>query len=69
MDSKNSPAPVERRETGKNPTDRGKLGGEDEPPVDQAALPFGGAYRSQSPRHKVSAVELIVSIGAKASGS
>jgi putative transposase len=44
MDSKNSPAPLGGQKTGKNPTDRGKLGAKINLLVDQS-----GAHRRQSP--------------------
>jgi putative transposase len=66
MDSKNSPAPLGGEKMGKNPTDRGKLGAKIKPPGGRARRShLGGAHRSQSLRHKVSAVDLIVSVATK----
>lgn len=61
MDSKHSPAPLGGEKTGKNPTDRGKLGAKINLLVDERGAPLSVVLTGANRHDKVSAMELIVS--------
>ena len=61
MDSKSSPAPLGGEKTGKNPTDRGKLGAKINLLVDERGAPISVVLTGANRHDKVSAMELIVS--------
>jgi len=65
MDSKNSPAPLGGEKTGKNPTDRGKLGAKMNLLVDRCGAPISVVLTGANRHDKVSAVDLIVSMTPK----
>ena len=65
MDSKNSPAPLGGEKTGKNPTDRGKLGAKINLLVDERGAPLSVILTGANRHDKISAVDLIVSIALK----
>jgi putative transposase len=69
IDSKHSAAPLGGERTGKNPTDRGKTGAKLNLLVDERGAPISivltGANRND---HKVSAIELMVSLLVKRPG-
>jgi putative transposase len=65
MDSKNSPAPLGGEKTGSNPTDRGKRGAKMNLLVDQSGAPLSVVLTGANRHDKVSAIELIVSVGLK----
>jgi putative transposase len=62
MDSKHSPAPLGGEKTGKNPTDRGKLGAKMNLLVDRRGAPISVVLTGANRHDKVSAVDLIVSM-------
>jgi len=62
MDSKHSPAPLGGEKTGKNPTDRGKLGAKINLLVDERGAPISVVLTGANRHDKVSAVDLIVSM-------
>jgi putative transposase len=61
MDSKHSPAPLGGEKTGKNPTDRGKLGAKINLLVDERGAPLSVVLTGANRHDKVSAIDLIVS--------
>jgi putative transposase len=61
MDSKHCPSPLGGDRTGKNPTDRGKLGAKINLMVDSRGAPLSVVLTGANRHDKVSAVELIVS--------
>jgi len=65
MDSKSSPAPLGGEKTGKNPTDRGKLGAKINLLVDERGAPISVVLTGANRHDKVSAIELIVSVSVK----
>ena len=65
MDSKNSPAPLGGEKTGKNPTDRGKLGAKINLMVDERGAPLSVVLTGGNRHDKVSAIELIASVALK----
>ncbi len=65
MDSKHSPAPLGGEKTGKNPTDRGKLGAKMNLMVDERGAPISVVLTGANRHDKVSAIELIVSASPK----
>src|SRR5215216_5635918 len=65
MDSKNSPAPLGGQKTGKNPTDRGKLGAKINLLVDQSGAPLSVVLTGANRHDKVAAIDLIVSMSVK----
>ena len=65
MDSKHSAAPLGGEKTGKNPTDRGKLGAKMNLLVDGRGAPISVVLTGANRHDKVSAVDLIVSMIAK----
>ncbi len=65
MDSKNSPAPLGGEKTGKNPTDRGKLGAKINLLVDERGAPISVVLTGANRHDKVSAIDLIVSVATK----
>jgi len=62
MDSKHSAAPLGGEKTGKNPTDRGKLGAKMNLLVDGRGAPISVVLTAANRHDKVSAVDLIVSM-------
>lgn len=62
MDSKHSAAPLGGEKTGKNPTDRGKLGAKMNLLVDERGAPLSVVLTGANRHDKVSAVALIVSV-------
>jgi len=62
MDSKHSAAPLGGEKTGKNPTDRGKLGTKMNLLVDGRGAPISVVLTGANRHDKVSAVDLIVSM-------
>jgi putative transposase len=62
MDSKNSPAPLGGQITGNNPTDRGKRGAKINLLLDERGAPLSVVLTGANRHHKISAVDLIVSI-------
>ena len=62
MDSKHSAAPLGGQKTGKNPTDRGKLGAKMNLLVDGRGAPISVVLTGANRHDKVSAVDLIVSM-------
>ena len=62
MDSKSSAAPLGGSETGKNPTDRGKLGAKINLMVDERGAPISVMLTGANRHDKVSAIDLIVSV-------
>jgi putative transposase len=62
MDSKNCASPLGGSETGKNPTDRGKLGAKINLLVDERGAPLSLALTGANRHDKVSAIDLIVSV-------
>ena len=62
MDSKHSPAPLGGEKTGKNPTDRGKLGAKINLMVDGRGAPISVVLTGANRHDKVSAIDLIVSV-------
>jgi putative transposase len=63
MDSKHSPAPLGGEKVGNNPTDRGKLGAKiNLLLVDEGGAPLSVVLTGANRHHKVSAVDLIVSM-------
>lgn len=65
MDSKHSPAPLGGEKTGKNPTDRGKLGAKINLLVDERGAPLSVVLTGANRHDKISAMELIVSVAFK----
>lgn len=65
MDSKHSAAPLGGHRTGKNPTDRGKLGAKMNLLVDERGAPISIVLTGANRHDKVSAVELVVSVVVK----
>jgi putative transposase len=65
MDSKSSPAPLGGEKTGKNPTDRGKLGAKINLIVDERGAPISVVLTGANRHDKVSAMDLIVSVSVK----
>lgn len=65
MDSKHSAAPLGGEKTGRNPTDRGKLGAKINLLVDERGAPISIVLTGANRHDKVSAVEVIVSISTK----
>ncbi len=65
MDSKHSPAPLGGDKTGRNPTDRGKLGAKMNLMVDGRGAPLSVVLTGANRHDKVSAIELIVSVTPK----
>lgn len=65
MDSKHSPAPLGGGQTGRNPTDRGKLGAKINLMVDGRGAPLSVVLTGANRHDKVSAIELIVSVRPK----
>ena len=65
MDSKHCAAPLGGQKTGKNPTDRGKLGAKINLLVDGRGAPISIVLTEANRHDKVSAIELIVSIVTK----
>jgi putative transposase len=62
MDSKHSAAPLGGEKTGRNPTDRGKLGAKMNLLVDGRGAPISIALTGANRHDKISAVDLIVSV-------
>ena len=62
MDSKHAASPLGGEKTGKNPTDRGKLGAKINLMVDGRGAPVSVMLTGANRHDKVSAVELIVSV-------
>jgi putative transposase len=62
MDSKHSGAPLGGEKTGKNPTDRGKLGAKINLLVDGRGAPISIVLTAANRHDKVSAIELICSV-------
>ncbi len=62
MDSKHSAAPLGGEKTGKNPTDRGKLGAKMNLFVDGRGAPISVVLTGANRHDKISAVDLIVSV-------
>jgi putative transposase len=62
MDSKNCAAPLGGSQTGKNPTDRGKLGAKINLMVDERGAPLSIVLTGANRHDKVSAIDLIVSV-------
>lgn len=65
MDSKHSPAPLGGEKTGRNPTDRGKLGAKINLLVDGRGAPVSVVLTGANRHDKVSAADLIVSVAVK----
>jgi putative transposase len=65
MDSKHSGAPLGGQKTGKNPTDRGKLGAKINLLVDGRGAPISIVLTGANRHNKVSAIELICSVVTK----
>jgi len=65
MDSKHAASPLGGEKTGKNPTDRGKLGAKMNLMVDGRGAPVSVVLTGANRHDKVSAVELIVSFSVK----
>lgn len=62
MDSKSCTSPLGGSETGKNPTDRGKLGAKINLMVDERGAPISVVLTGANRHDKVSAIDLIVSV-------
>ena len=62
MDSKSCAAPLGGSQTGKNPTDRGKLGAKINLMVDERGAPLSIVLTGANRHDKVSAIDLIVSV-------
>lgn len=62
MDSKSCTSPLGGSETGKNPTDRGKLGAKINLMVDERGAPISVVLTGANRHDKVSAMDLIVSV-------
>lgn len=62
MDSKHSAAPLGGEKTGKNPTDRGKLGAKINLLVDERGAPISVVLTGANRHDKISAIDLIVSV-------
>jgi putative transposase len=62
MDSKSSAAPLGGEKTGKNPTDRGKLGAKINLIVDERGAPISITLTGANRHDKISAIDLIVSV-------
>jgi transposase len=62
MDSKSSAAPLGGEKTGKNPTDRGKLGAKINLLVDERGAPISITLTGANRHDKMSAIDLIVSV-------
>jgi putative transposase len=62
MDSKSCAAPLGGSQTGKNPTDRGKLGAKINLMVDERGAPLWIVLTGANRHDKVSAIDLIVSV-------
>lgn len=62
MDSKSSAAPLGGEKTGKNPTDRGKLGAKINLIVDERGAPISITLTGANRHDKMSAIDLIVSM-------
>lgn len=62
MDSKSCAAPLGGEKTGKNPTDRGKLGAKINLLVDERGAPISVVLTGANRHDKVSAIDLIVSM-------
>jgi putative transposase len=65
MDSKSSAAPLGGENTGKNPTDRGKLGAKINLLVDERGAPLSVVLTGANRHDKISAVDPIVSMALK----
>ncbi len=65
MDSKHSSAPLGGGKTGKNPTDRGKVGAKINLMVDGRGAPISVVLTGANRHDKVSAIDLIVSVKPK----
>jgi putative transposase len=65
MDSKSCAAPLGGSQTGKNPTDRGKLGAKINLMVDERGAPLSVVLTGANRHDKVSAIELIVCVVVK----
>lgn len=65
MDSKHAASPLGGEKTGKNPTDRGKLGAKINLMVDGRGAPVSVVLTGANRHDKVSAIELIVSVSVK----
>jgi putative transposase len=65
MDSKSCASPLGGSESGKNPTDRGKLGAKINLLVDERGAPLSVVLTGANRHDKVSAVDLIVSMALK----
>ncbi len=65
MDSKSCASPLGGSATGKNPTDRGKLGAKVNLLVDERGAPISVALTGANRHDKVSAIELVVSVVVK----
>ncbi len=65
MDSKHAASPLGGEKTGKNPTDRGKLGAKINLMVDGRGAPLSVVLTGANRHDKVSAVELIVAFSVK----
>jgi putative transposase len=62
MDSKSCAAPLGGGETGKNPTDRGKLGAKMNLMVDERGAPLSVVLTGANRHDKISAIDLIVCV-------
>jgi putative transposase len=62
MDSKSCAAPLGGSQTGKNPTDRGKLGAKINLMVDERGAPLSIILTGANRHDKISAIDLIVSV-------
>lgn len=62
MDSKSCAAPLGGSQTGKNPTDRGKLGAKINLMVDERGAPLSVVLTGANRHDKISAIDLIVSV-------
>lgn len=65
MDSKSCAAPLGGEKTGKNPTDRGKLGAKIHLLVDRRGAPLNVVLTGANRHDKIAAIELIVSVAKK----
>jgi transposase len=65
MDSKSCASPLGGSQTGKNPTDRGKLGAKVNLLVDERGAPISVALTGANRHDKISAIDLIVSVVVK----
>jgi len=65
MDSRHSPAPLGGEKTGKNPTDKGKLGAKINLLVDERGAPLSVVLTGANRHDKVSAMDLVVSVALK----